>query len=54
VLGGSPEYLPQGRTQAGDRNLNFHEIRDNLRSGCPWYYVPDVLPVKPDDGLGLS
>ena len=31
VLGGSPEYLPHGRTQAGDRHLNFHETRDNLR-----------------------
>jgi hypothetical protein len=31
VLGGSPEYLPHGRTQAGDRRLNFHESRDNLR-----------------------
>jgi len=31
VLGGSPEYLPHGRTQAGDRHLKFHEIRDNLR-----------------------
>jgi len=30
VLGGSPEYLPHGRTQAGDRHLKFHEIRDNL------------------------
>jgi hypothetical protein len=30
VLGGSPEYLPQGRTQVGDRHLNFHESRDNL------------------------
>jgi len=31
VLGGSPEYLPHGRTQVGDRHLNFHEIQDNLR-----------------------
>jgi hypothetical protein len=30
VLGGSPEYLPHGRTQAGDRHLKFHETRDNL------------------------
>jgi hypothetical protein len=30
VLGGSPEYLPHGRIQAGDRRLNFHETRDNL------------------------
>jgi hypothetical protein len=28
VLGGSPEYLPHGRTQAGDRRLNFHESRE--------------------------
>ena len=31
VLGGSPEYLPHGRTQVGDRHLKFHESRDNLR-----------------------
>ena len=38
VLGGSPEYLPHGRTQAGDRRLNFHEFRDNLTSnGLPWF-----------------
>src|SRR3954467_4447207 len=30
VLGPSPEYLPHGRTQAGDRHLKFHESRDNL------------------------
>jgi hypothetical protein len=35
VLGGSPEYLPHGRTQAGDRHLNFHESRDNLVGGLP-------------------
>jgi hypothetical protein len=28
VLGGSPEYLPHGRTQAGDRHLKFHETRE--------------------------
>ena len=32
VLGGSPEYLPHGRAQAGDRHLKFHESRDNLQS----------------------
>jgi transposase len=31
VLGGSPEYLPHGRSQVGDRHLKFHESRDNLR-----------------------
>jgi hypothetical protein len=30
VLGGSPEYLPHGRAQAGDRHLKFHESRDDL------------------------
>ena len=25
------QHLPQGRSQAGDRHLNFHETRDNLR-----------------------
>ena len=30
VLGGSPEYLPHGRTQAGDRRLKIHELWDNL------------------------
>jgi hypothetical protein len=29
VLGGSPEYLPHGRTQAGDRRLKIHELRDS-------------------------
>ena len=24
------QHLPQGRSQAGDRHLNFHETRDNL------------------------
>lgn len=24
------QHLPQGRHQAGDRHLNFHESRDNL------------------------
>ena len=24
------QHLPQGRRQAGDRHLNFHETRDNL------------------------
>ena len=32
VLGGSPEYLPHGRTQVGDRHLKFHETRDNLHN----------------------
>jgi hypothetical protein len=33
VLGGSPEYLPHGKTQAGDRHLKFHESRgDGLDS----------------------
>jgi len=26
------QHLPQGRSQAGDRHLNFHETRDNLFS----------------------
>jgi hypothetical protein len=34
VLGGSPEYLPHGRTQMGDRHLKFHESRDNLHLTC--------------------
>src|SRR5665647_3960239 len=27
------QHLPQGRCQAGDRHLNFHETRDNLSFG---------------------
>ena len=27
----SPEHLPDGRRQAGDRHLKFHDERDNLR-----------------------
>ncbi|MGD0894904.1 MAG: hypothetical protein ABSA08_02630, partial [Acidimicrobiales bacterium] len=26
----SPEHLPEGRRQAGDRHLKFHDERDNL------------------------
>jgi hypothetical protein len=29
------QHLPQGRRQAGDRHLNFHETRDNLRTATP-------------------
>jgi len=28
------QHLPQGRCQAGDRHLKFHEIRDNLPFRC--------------------
>ena len=28
------QHLPQGRCQAGDRHLNFHETRDNLQIGA--------------------
>ncbi len=28
------QHLPQGRRQAGDRHLNFHETRDNLGTRC--------------------
>jgi hypothetical protein len=31
VLGRPPEYLPHGRSQAGDRRLKIHERRDNLQ-----------------------
>jgi len=41
----TPECLPDGRRQAGDRHLNFHKGRDNLPSkapntlkGAPWAY----------------
>ena len=27
----SPEHLPEGRRQAGDRHLKFHDERDNLK-----------------------
>ena len=45
VLGGSPEYLPHGRAQAGDRHLKFHETRDNLlrrhdHQGPPRHHPP--------------
>jgi len=26
----TPEHLPHGRRQVGDRHLNFHKGRDNL------------------------
>ena len=29
------QHLPQGRHQAGDRHLKFHEIRDNLSQSVP-------------------
>jgi len=34
------QHLPQGRSQAGDRHLNFHETRDNL-----------LAPAEPGHGL---
>jgi hypothetical protein len=43
VLGGSPEYLPHGRTQAGDRRLKIHEHWDNL-GGCPHRAIPHLHP----------
>jgi hypothetical protein len=39
VLGGSPEYLPHGRTQAGDRHLKFYETRDNLSTPPEFFRV---------------
>jgi hypothetical protein len=40
------QHLPQGRRQAGDRHLKFHETRDNLRGGretdWPVHYPPTV------------
>ncbi|MGO9333774.1 MAG: tyrosine-type recombinase/integrase [Acidimicrobiales bacterium] len=30
----SPEHLPDGRRQAGDRHLKFHDERDNLGPLC--------------------
>ena len=30
------QHLPQGRHQAGDRHLKFHETRDNLNLRCRW------------------
>ena len=35
VLGGSPEVLPFGRSQVGDRHLKFHESWDNLSDRPP-------------------
>ncbi|MDA8291067.1 MAG: hypothetical protein M0Z33_05220 [Actinomycetota bacterium] len=35
----SPEHLPDGRRQAGDRHLNFHDDRDNLSTSTPWCYL---------------
>ena len=32
------QHLPQGRSQAGDRHLNFHETRDNLLRGWANYF----------------
>ena len=37
VLGGSPEVLPFGRSQVGDRHLKFHE--DNLSA-------TDIVPAR--------
>lgn len=48
------QHLPQGRHQAGDRHLKFHETRDNL----VWAYSKDYgIPclahfgIKPDEPL---
>ncbi len=34
------QHLPQGRRQAGDRHLKFHESRDNL-----FAYVGGAMPI---------
>ena len=36
------QHLPQRRCQAGDRHLNFHETRDNLRG----YRLPVCFTLK--------
>jgi hypothetical protein len=53
VLGGSPEYLPHGRTQAGDRHLKFYETRDNLVADdahrpLESYRVTELAQMKED------
>jgi hypothetical protein len=39
------QHLPQGRHQAGDRHLKFHDVRDNLRLGLR-PEDPGVLPAS--------
>ncbi|MGH9121958.1 MAG: hypothetical protein ACRDYC_08430, partial [Acidimicrobiales bacterium] len=46
VFGETPEHLPAGRRQAGDRHLNSHKTRDNLGSGSPLYL--EELPGRGD------
>ena len=36
------QHLPQGRSQAGDRHLNFHETRDNLAVHDPGKVITDL------------
>src|SRR5665648_28898 len=43
------QHLPQGRCQAGDRHLNFHETRDNLLlTGRSAGHTVQVIPDTPD------
>ena len=36
VLGSTPEHLPAGRSQVGNRHLNSRKTGDNLAAGASW------------------
>ena len=42
------QHLPQGRHQAGDRHLNFHETRDNLVVNAARFFSPSGPALRPD------
>jgi hypothetical protein len=42
------QHLPQGRHQAGDRHLNFHDTRDNLKKYRDILKNPKVAFVVDD------
>jgi len=46
----TPEHLPAGRHQAGDRHLNSHKLRGNLIEDTPDTYLADA-GYCPEDNL---
>jgi hypothetical protein len=56
-LGGCPRVLPAGRSQAGDRPLNFHELRDNLWNSVslplPHVLIPSIIASLESFSAGM-
>jgi hypothetical protein len=47
-LGGFTRGLPLGRTQVGDRHLNFHEDRDTLGGPVKRKRIADLETLPPE------